>query len=634
MSDLIGSVQEDLDVNGSLQGIAVQGFNFNLTTTGNEVWEFSLDGGATWTAFDADTSETNATVLDPSARIRFVPDSGGVNTGWAKLEFVLWDQTDGNPSGTSGIDTTERLTFGADDAPHGEAATGDQALFFTVQVNAPADDAPTAVSDNFEVPADSVTTLPSVLSNDVDPDTATGDLTASLIGSPAGVTLFADGTFTFDSTGILPGQSVSFQYVVTDGTSSDIGTVTIAVTEAAVKIVGPEEFIIGKGDSVFTASTSILGDISIETWAVDGVAAASGPSFTFDPAAPGTFVLSYMAMDTTGAIASGSFTVTVVSAGIVGGDLLIGGTDDDDSIVVNVVGSDYQVNVNGEISTFAIADVTGDIIICGHDGDDDIRVAPGVTQSTQIFAGAGNDTVFGGSGRDVVDAGSGDDTVTGRGGNDAILGADGDDVLRGNAGDDLLITGSGTDTVIGGDGDDNIFGGDGDDTLEGNAGDDGIWGQAGDDTISGGTGDDTVSGQSGDDTIDGDGGNDIVTGGDGDDTLNGGTGDDEISGMSGDDTIFGMGGVDTIDGGGGNDTISAGSGNDIVNGGLGDDIISGNGGDDLIFGDGGNDELFGGNNDDEIFGGAGDDLVNGNSCLLYTSPSPRDATLSRMPSSA
>ena len=29
-----------------------------------------------------------------------------------------------------------------------------------------------------------------------------------------------------------------------------------------------------------------------------------------------------------------------------------------------------------------------------------------------------------------------------------------------------------------------------------------------------------------------------------------------------------------------------------------------------------------------------DDMVNASSCLLYTSPSPRDATLSRMPSSA
>ena len=613
VSDLIGSVQEDLDVNGSLQGIAVQGFDFNLTTTGNEVWEFSLDDGATWVAFDADTSETNATVLDPSARVRLVPDSGGDNTGWAKLKFVLWDQTDGNPSGTSGIDTTERLTFGDDDVPHGEAATGDEMLYFTVQVNAPAADGPTAVADNFEVTAGSVTTLGSLLANDIDPDTLNGDLTASVIGDPAGVTVFTDGTFTFDSTGLLPGQSFSFQYLVSDGTSSDIGTATIFVTEAAVTIDGPEDVLVGKGENIFTAAPNGLGDLTVQTWTVDGVAVASGSSFTFDPDGPGTFVLTYTATDSSGAIASGSVTVTAVSAAIVDGDLVIGGTDGNDSITVNVVGSDYQVNVNGDISTFAIADVTGDIIICGHDGDDDIRVAPGVTQSTQIFAGSGDDTVFGGGGRDVVEAGLGNDTVVGRGGNDRLLGEDGDDTLEGNAGDDVIVTGDGTDTAVGGLGNDNLLGGGGVDTLEGNAGNDELFGGDGDDDLSGGTGDDVVLGQQGNDIVDGDAGNDMLVGGAGDDTINGGAGDDEISGQSGDDTIFGMSGVDIIDGGSGNDTIVAGAGNDIVNGGLGDDVIRGNGGSDLIFGDGGDDDLIGGNQDDQIFGGTGNDVLYGNS---------------------
>ena len=47
---------------------------------------------------------------------------------------------------------------------------------------------------------------------------------------------------------------------------------------------------------------------------------------------------------------------------------------------------------------------------------------------------------------------------------------------------------------------------------------------------------------------------------------------------------------------------------------------------------------FGGSGEDVLIGGFGNDTLVGNSqndtCLLYTSPSPRDATLSRMPSSA
>ena len=37
---------------------------------------------------------------------------------------------------------------------------------------------------------------------------------------------------------------------------------------------------------------------------------------------------------------------------------------------------------------------------------------------------------------------------------------------------------------------------------------------------------------------------------------------------------------------------------------------------------------------DQVVGGLGDVEILVNNCLLYTSPSPRDATLSRMPSSA
>ena len=58
---------------------------------------------------------------------------------------------------------------------------------------------------------------------------------------------------------------------------------------------------------------------------------------------------------------------------------------------------------------------------------------------------------------------------------------------------------------------------------------------------------------------------------------------------------------------------------------------------DLIFAGAGNDTAEGGTGNDTLFGGAGQDILrgdDGNDCLLYTSPSPRDGLLSRMPSSA
>ena len=65
---------------------------------------------------------------------------------------------------------------------------------------------------------------------------------------------------------------------------------------------------------------------------------------------------------------------------------------------------------------------------------------------------------------------------------------------------------------------------------------------------------------------------------------------------------------------------------DTMQGTATDDDITGRNGDDIIDGLQGN---------DEIQGQQGDDLLNGSEgCLLYTSPSPRDGLLSRMPSSA
>ena len=70
--------------------------------------------------------------------------------------------------------------------------------------------------------------------------------------------------------------------------------------------------------------------------------------------------------------------------------------------------------------------------------------------------------------------------------------------------------------------------------------------------------------------------------------------------------------------------------------GPGDDVVMGTPGNDDIRGRAGNDTICGMGGNDFIHGNSGDDWIDGGDgvCLLYTSPSPRDATLSRMPSSA
>ena len=128
----------------------------------------------------------------------------------------------------------------------------------------------------------------------------------------------------------------------------------------------------------------------------------------------------------------------------------------------------------------------------------------------------------------------------------------------------------------------------------------------GDDVILGTPTADIINGLAGNDTICGEGGDDIINAGTGNDWVDGGPGNDVIRGNGGDDTIFGD------------------LGNDEIRGGGGVDDISGEEGDDTLLGQGGNDTIAGGDGVDGINGGGGRDTLFTGSCLLYTSPSPRD----------
>ena len=194
---------------------------------------------------------------------------------------------------------------------------------------------------------------------------------------------------------------------------------------------------------------------------------------------------------------------------------------------------------------------------------------------------------------------------------------------------------------------------------------------AGDDVLEGTEADDTIDGLAGNDEISGFAGNDTLIGGAGNDTLTGGTGDDALLGGGGTDVINGGDGVDTnsfediglgVEASINNGTATYGmvtetftnienlTGTDFddrLGGDAGDNVLTGLDGNDEIFGAGGNDTLLGGAGDDILRGAGGTDVIDGGDgvdtnsfediglgCLLYTSPSPRDATLSRMPSSA
>ncbi|MCB9989817.1 MAG: type I secretion C-terminal target domain-containing protein [Rhodospirillales bacterium] len=105
-----------------------------------------------------------------------------------------------------------------------------------------------------------------------------------------------------------------------------------------------------------------------------------------------------------------------------------------------------------------------------------------------------------------------------------------------------------TSDLYGGAGDDTIYAGDAGDNIFGEGDNDTIYGGAGNDTISGGTGNDVIDTGEGDNIVNGDAGNDTITGGGGSDTLNGNADNDSIQGGLGSDTINGGDGDDILDG--------------------------------------------------------------------------------------
>jgi Ca2+-binding RTX toxin-like protein len=294
----------------------------------------------------------------------------------------------------------------------------------------------------------------------------------------------------------------------------------------------------------------------------------------------------------------------------------------------------------------------------GLGGNDNLALdeSNGALPASQLFGGAGNDTVVGGSG------------------NDRLFGQGDNDVILGKGGFDLLFGGSGNDTLTGGDADDQVFGEGGDDLMIWNPGDDTdlFEGGAGIDTVqvNGGNGAEvfTISangarvrfdridpapfsidiGTSEKLVLNANGGNDLIStsgnlaaliqltldGGAGNDTMDGGVGNDTYvidvatdkitdSGKDTGDTVqtgtaalhidltdvgF-FAGIENVSFTGKEDLNATGTAvKNVLTGNDGDNVLIGNGDNDTLIGGGGGDTLVGGTGSDSMAGGTGNDV--------------------------
>lgn len=125
VEEIINSAGADYftDREGDTIGLAIMGADNTDDSSGTRApvvigeWQYSIDGGNTWTAFTGQESDTSATLLGPNDRIRFVPAENYYGSTSGKLTFKAWDvnhASTGN-SGDTNVDTT--LQIGATKFP-------------------------------------------------------------------------------------------------------------------------------------------------------------------------------------------------------------------------------------------------------------------------------------------------------------------------------------------------------------------------------------------------------------------------------------------------------------------------------------------------------------------------------------
>lgn len=208
--------------------------------------------------------------------------------------------------------------------------------------------------------------------------------------------------------------------------------------------------------------------------------------------------------------------------GGLGDDLLFGG-DGNDTAVYSAATALVEVYLNAELSRGAL----------GRDRLVDVENVVGSDYNDRLIGNVGVNTLYGGDGDDILKGKGGNDTFFGGAGNDTIRGDSGADKFYGSVGNDVLLGLAGDDLLNGEDGDDFLYGGRDDDTLIGADGNDVLRGNRGNDFISGDAGTDDIRGGGGNDTLNGGAGNDYILGGNGADRLSGGAGNDTLVGGPG-----------------------------------------------------------------------------------------------------
>ena len=137
------------------------------------------------------------------------------------------------------------------------------------------------------------------------------------------------------------------------------------------------------------------------------------------------------------------------TASLVGTELQINGTPRNDAIVVRESrGWLFVTSTGRNVGQFSLSLVQR-IIVSAGDGNDLVSLS-GVSRSSEIYGGDGNDLLIGGRAADRIFGDNGRDVLVGNGGADTLDGGSGRNRLFGNRGADTLFGIQGLDRLFGG----------------------------------------------------------------------------------------------------------------------------------------------------------------------------------------
>ncbi|NLF32487.1 MAG: tandem-95 repeat protein, partial [Planctomycetes bacterium] len=403
VSDLIatgagGDPISDVDA-GAVEGIAVVGADDT-----NGTWEYSTDGGTTWTAF-APVAAGSAVLLATGAndRVRFVPDAN--YNGTATMTVRAWDRSDANTSGTTGVDTTTngdgtafstatvtaQITVAAvNDAPSvnldpGGAGDPDFATTWTEDGGAVAivDAINAAVTD---VDSANLASMTITIANFV-----AGDVLDANVGATGIVKNYNAGTGVLTLTGNT--TKANYQTVLRSltftSTSEDPDT-----TARTVTIVAND----GSANSATVTATvamAAVNDVPVVNLDADG----TGPDYTsaYTENAAATPIVDDVTISDADDATLASMTITITN--VVSGDILDADTNgssisksyNSGTGVLSLTGVDTVANYRAVLQTLTFASISNDptgvartVTVVANDGTGDSAAATATVNVTAV----------------------------------------------------------------------------------------------------------------------------------------------------------------------------------------------------------------------------------------------------------